>query len=117
MEQLLVGNDTSSYMVIDKDSKIFALGTKYAPITFTDKDQTDGAAGLWGGLTLIGNANMSGTELTMKLTPTFVAGKVSADDSSGILKHVKILNSATEVETRKRDQWSFNGRCWFWYSG
>ncbi|MBT8344326.1 MAG: hypothetical protein KJO45_06385 [Sulfurovum sp.] len=95
------GNDTSSYMVIDKDSKIFALGTEAAPITFTDKDETAGTGGLWGGLTLIGNANMSATTLTYEVTsvPLFTAGDAMAEDSSGILKQVKILNSATEVDT------------------
>ena len=92
------GNDATSYMLIDKDSKIFAVGTKYAPITFTDKDQSSGTVGLWGGLTLIGNANMSGTQLSYEVDPSFIAGEGVADDSSGVLKHVKVLNSATEVE-------------------
>ncbi len=96
------GNDTSSYIVIDKDSKIFAVGTKYSPITFTDKDQSSGTVGLWGGLTLIGNANMSGTELTYEVSPPlYTAGEGVTDDSSGVLKHVKIFNSATEVEQDK----------------
>jgi len=95
------GNDASSYMIIDKDSKIFAIGTKQAPITFTDKAKSSGIVGLWGGLTLIGNANMSATDLKYEVDENFVAGQYVENDSSGVLKHVKILNSATVVELDK----------------
>ncbi len=37
----------------------------------------------------------------MKLIQTLLLEQGVADDSSGILKHVKILNSATEVEPDK----------------
>ncbi|GIT98753.1 hypothetical protein [Sulfurovum sp. TSL1] len=93
------GNDANSYLQINKDSKIYALGTETAPITFTDKAKTNAQEGLWGGLTLIGNANMSSTPLTYEVTVngSYTAGTGVSDDSSGILRHVKILNSATET--------------------
>ena len=97
----IAGKDTNSYLLIDKGAKIMAEGTSDAPITFTSVDGLSGidtTVGKWGGVTLIGNANMSGTQLSYEVDPNFIAGEGVADDSSGVLKHVKILNSATEVE-------------------
>ena len=95
----IAGKDTNSYLLIDKGAKIMAECTSDAPITFTSVDGlsgTDTTVGKWGGVTLIGNANMSDTQLSYEVDPNFIAGSGVADDSSGVLKHVKILNSATE---------------------
>ncbi|HEY9191062.1 MAG TPA: hypothetical protein VIM88_09385, partial [Sulfurovum sp.] len=51
--------DNTSYLVVDKDAQIRAIGTATSPITFTSEIAVDGgtgAAGQWGGVTLIGNA-------------------------------------------------------------
>ena len=94
----IAGKNAESYLLIDKGAKIMAEGTSDEPITFTSVDGlsgTDTTVGKWGGVTLIGNANMSDTQLSYEVDPNFIAGSGVADDSSGVLKHVKILNSAT----------------------
>ncbi len=73
----IAGKNTDSYLLIDKGAKIMADGTAEKPITFTSVDGlcgTDTTAGKWGGVTLIGNANMSDTQLTYEVDPNFVAG-------------------------------------------
>ena len=98
------GTGTStSYLVIDKNSKILAEGTSGSPIIFTSKlshDGTAAAVGQWGGLTLIGNAANSQVE-PYEVNSNFVAGTHNKNDSSGILKYVKILNSGITMEENK----------------
>ncbi|MDM5264795.1 hypothetical protein PF327_11425, partial [Sulfurovum sp. XTW-4] len=48
--------DATSYMIVDKGAKIYALGTVDKPIVFTSQNTSAQEVGLWGGLTLIGNA-------------------------------------------------------------
>jgi len=100
----IVGNpvdgDAASYMIVDKDAKIYALGTKDSPIVFTSKDQTVQQEGLWGGLTIIGNAANSQVG-PYEVNEAFVPGQGIDDDNSGILKHVQILNSGISAFTDK----------------
>ncbi len=98
----IAGKNADSYLLIDKNAKIIADGTAEQPIIFSSVEGlsgTDTTVGKWGGVTLIGNANMSSTPLTYEVTVNgnYTAGTGVADDSSGILRHVKILNSATET--------------------
>lgn len=93
----------TSYMIIDKGSKIDAQGTATAPIIFTSEKAYDGAAaavGQWGGLTLIGNAGNSQVN-PYEVNTAFVAGTSNMADSSGILTHVKVLNSGITMEQDK----------------
>jgi len=94
----------SSYLVIDKNSKIMAEGTAQAPIIFTSEVAYDGAAdavGQWGSLVIIGNAAMDAQVEPYEVNPNFVAGTGVADDNSGVLKYVEILNSGITIEENK----------------
>jgi hypothetical protein len=106
--------DATSYMIVDKDAQIFALGTETKPIVFTStKVAVDGSAadvGQWGGLTIIGNAAMDDQVQPYEVNTLYTAGSGQADDNSGILRHVKILNSGiTMAEDKEINGLSFIG--------
>ena len=100
----------TSYLVIDKGSQIIADGTAAKPIIFTSETAYNGGAeapGQWGGLTIIGNAAdvgvVPGNEQVepYECNSTFVAGNTNANDNSGILRYVQILNSGITMEQDK----------------
>jgi len=93
----------TSYMIIDKDAKIMADGTAEAPIVFTSKKAVDGetpAVGQWGGLTIIGNAGNDQVK-PYEVNSAFEPGMSDMADNSGVLRHVKILNSGITMEQDK----------------
>ncbi|MDD3592030.1 MAG: hypothetical protein PHO65_05280, partial [Sulfurovum sp.] len=94
----------TSYMIVDAGAKIIADGTAAAPITFTStKVAIDGeapAVGQWGGLVIIGNAGNPQVK-PYEANPDFVAGDTDPADNSGILRHVKVLNSGITMEVDK----------------
>ncbi len=95
--------DSTSYMIVDKGSKIIADGTAAAPIIFTSKKALDGeaaAVGQWGGLTIIGNAGNAQVN-PYEVNSAFVAGSSDLADNSGILRHVHILNSGITMAQDK----------------
>jgi predicted HicB family RNase H-like nuclease len=91
--------DNTSYLVIDKGAKIDAQGTSSEPITFTSESFLNGdagAAGQWGGVTLIGKAANSQVG-PYEANTNFVADDSNLSDSSGIMTHVKILNTGIAI--------------------
>jgi hypothetical protein len=95
--------ENTSYMIIDKGSKIIAEGTEANPIIFTSKTAVDGgtpAVGQWGGLTILGNAANAQVK-AYEVNTAFTAGTSDMADNSGILKYVKILNSGITMEQDK----------------
>mgnify|MGYP002062296821 CR=1 FL=1 len=97
--------DATSYMIVDKDAEINADGTADKPIIFTSmqrvEDPTNLEVGQWGGLTVIGNAAMDNQVNPYEVNTAFTAGSGQATDSSGILRHVKILNSGITMAQDK----------------
>ncbi len=96
--------DQTSYMIVDKGAQIIADGTEAEPIVFTStKVAIDGAApavGQWGGLTIIGQAGNAQVN-PYEVNDVFVAGSSDLADNSGILRHVKILNSGITMDVDK----------------
>jgi len=95
--------DNTSYMIIDKGAKILAEGTAAKPIIFTSKIAADGGAaawGQWGGLTIIGKAGNPQVQ-PYEVDSSFTPASTDMEDSSGVLTHVKILNSGITMETDK----------------
>ena len=101
-------SSSASYMIVDKDAKIMAEGTESEPIIFTSKIAYDGggdAVGQWGGLTIIGNDindQVKAYEVNSLYGPQ--PGKKefrNPNDNSGVLKHVKILNTGVPVAPDK----------------
>jgi len=96
--------DATSYMIVDKGAKIFANGTSSRPIVFTSaKAAVDGVApavGQWGGLTIIGKAGNAQVQ-PYEVNSAFTADATNMADSSGVFRHVKILNSGITMEQDK----------------
>jgi len=94
---------TTSYMIVDKGSKIRAIGTSAKPIIFTSEKSIDGATpgvGQWGGLVIIGKAGNEQVK-AYEVNSEFEASSDDMEDDSGILQHVKILNSGITMEQDK----------------
>ena len=102
----LFGAEGENYMVIAKGAKIDAQGTAAKPIVFTSKTAHSGgtgAAGQWGGLTILGNAPVNET-MSYEVDENnadFAFGGTMAADNSGTLTHVKVLNSGYAVVENK----------------
>ncbi len=92
--------DNTSYMIVDKGAKIYALGTTENPIVFTSEDTAAQEVGLWGGLTIIGHAGNPQVN-PYEVNEAFKADATNMADSSGILRNVKILNSGITMEQDK----------------
>ena len=92
--------DATSYMIIDAGAKIMAAGTASEPIIFTSEDTSKREVGQWGGLTIIGNAGNPQVE-PYEVNSAYTAGQGVLNDNSGVLKHVKILNSGITMEQDK----------------
>lgn len=99
---VITGLTTDSFFVIKPGAKINAQGTEAEPITFTAYDVatgvTDPGVGQWGGLTLIGNAGVTGETSFYEVPVNGVdvsPGYEIWDDNSGTLEYVQILNSGS----------------------
>lgn len=100
------GAEGANYIVVTKGSKIMAEGTAVAPIIFTSEiakdDQALGDVAQWGGLTILGNAPTNHTDAFYEVDETdadFAFGGTDEADNSGVLTHVKILNSGKQIVT------------------
>jgi hypothetical protein len=98
--------DATGYLVVTKGSKIIANGTEAEPIIFTSEDVLINGAnpevGQWGGLTLLGQSTTNHENAVYEVdeaNPDFAFGGNIANDNSGILRHVKILNSGIAVNS------------------
>lgn len=104
---VVFGNGGSDYIVVSRDSKIEATGTKNDPIIFTSKQDVVGeesAAGQWGGMVLLGNgvSNKCPAEGDCALQVEGVQsgavfGGTDNEDNSGTLKYVVVKNAGFEV--------------------
>jgi len=100
--------ESTAYLIITKGSKIMAEGTASKPIIFTSEAAFNGApaaAGQWGGVTVLGNAiTNEAASIHYEVDESdadFAYGGDNDADSSGVLKHVKILNSGFAVAPDK----------------
>lgn len=109
-------SDPTSALIIARGAKIFALGTPDNPVIFTTSlddtndpsDLTAADKGLWGGLILLGNG-----ELSDVACPQELAGLPAGDirnlygncsnpvegESSGVLRFVSIRHAGAELST------------------
>ncbi|MCS7188678.1 MAG: hypothetical protein RMJ66_02890 [Bacteroidia bacterium] len=83
---------TKGTLIVDKGGKIFAEGTAEKPIIFTSKfGPGERDRGDWGGVIILGNAPVNGTNLTIEgITPPITYGGNNPDESSGVLRYVRI---------------------------
>lgn len=110
------GGAQASALIVARGAKIYAEGTKEAPIIFTaeidnindieDLDSTD--KGLWGGLIVLGSAVLnspvdSGTPITDNIEGIEINelrgrfGGANDDDNSGVLKYISIRHGGALI--------------------
>ncbi|MEA1982207.1 MAG: hypothetical protein U9N39_01580 [Campylobacterota bacterium] len=105
----LAGCSLFSYLVISKDSKIMAKGTKSNPIVFTSQMDllgysSAGHTGEWGGLVIAGNAYTHYTENKYEADKSVSFGSQSHkydNESSGVLEYVLIKHTGYKVKKDK----------------
>ncbi len=109
---ILVATD-GSYLVVNRGSRLNAIGTATAPIIFTADDQITGTVqdtsqGLWGGVILLGRAPISdcntqvaggsaGCQQVIEGTTNSLYGGNQPNDNSGSLRFVQFRYSGTVI--------------------
>ena len=107
---------STKFMVINRGSQLFAVGTQQAPITFTSLSDVEGTVGpedvqQWGGMVIngFGYTNKCDYDAELHATECHVlaegaAGKDQSnyggdnnDDSSGQLEYVRVKHTGAEV--------------------
>ncbi|SHH18788.1 hypothetical protein [Ferrimonas marina] len=113
-----VFGEDNGYLVISRGSKIAAAGTAEMPIVFTSRDHALGEptfAGQWGGLVLLGNAQVNTcVDKNVCDIPFEVGahnyGGNNDEDSSGELSYVQVLFGGFKVnDTQEMNGVSFAG--------
>ena len=104
---VIFGQSGNDYIVVHRDAKIMAEGTKTQPIIFTSLQDVKGeatSAGQWGGLVILGNApsNKCPTEGECSLqiegaAEGAVFGGTDWEDNSGVLKYVVVKYAGYEI--------------------
>jgi hypothetical protein len=102
------------YLVVQRGSKIMAVGTRSKPIRFTAASAVDGtltnpasATGLWGGIVILGkapinycDASLLGTaacETVVEGSTTAIMGGATPTDNSGKLNFVRVEYAGKEI--------------------
>ena len=109
----IVATDGTSYLVVNRGSRINAVGTATAPIVFTADDQltgtvSDSSQGLWGGIILLGRAPISDCNTSVaggsaqcqqviEGTTSSLYGGALPNDNSGSLRFVQIRYSGVAL--------------------
>jgi len=94
---LIIGeNATQGSLIIKPGAKIIANGTRQQPIVFTSQFALQGSTrpptyGDWGGIIVLGNARINVPGGTAQIEgPGDVYGGTNDDDSSGVMRYVRI---------------------------
>jgi len=102
--------ESQAYLIVLKGSKLMAEGTQSAPIIFTSEaayNGDTGKAGQWGGVTILGNAQVNEAGLFYEVDEAdadFAFGSTGTEgntENSGSLKYVEIRNSGFAVAPDK----------------
>jgi len=110
---VFIASSGSDYLVVNRGSRLNAVGTATQPIIFTARAQLDGSVtdstmGLWGGIIMLGrapisdcNANVAGGSAAcqniIEGTTSALYGGATADDNSGALAYVQIRYSGFAI--------------------
>ena len=104
---VIYGGDGRATLFIQKGAKIMADGSAKRPIIFTSPQKTGSRAQKdWGSLVLLGNApiNVSGGSAFLEglpSQPAYSYGGTSADDSSGVVRYVRLEFGGFEIATNQ----------------
>jgi hypothetical protein len=110
---IFVATDGTSYLVVNRGSRLNAVGTATQPIIFTADDQlngtvSDSSQGLWGGVILLGRAPISdcnaqvpggaaSCQNVIEGTTASLYGGNQPNDNSGSLRFVQIRYSGVVI--------------------
>ncbi|MFA7261695.1 MAG: hypothetical protein WC068_01625 [Caulobacter sp.] len=108
----IFGSAGLDYLVVNRGSQIFAQGTATQPIVLTSKASIEGTTtldsiGQWGGLVVLGRANISNCpgavpygsaacEAQVEGTNALYGGSANADNS-GVIKYVRVQHSGFQI--------------------
>jgi len=112
------GSAGLDYIVVNRGSQIFAVGTPTSPVVFTSRQSVEGTTGVdsigqWGGLVMLGRANITncpgatgadqaglygqpGCHATVEGTNAEYGGNQNADNS-GTLRYVRVQHSGFQI--------------------
>ncbi|MCW8832946.1 MAG: hypothetical protein OQK09_09605 [Colwellia sp.] len=104
----IFGRSGGDYLVVSRDSKIEALGSNTAPITFTSSEDITGEEtghGQWGGIVILGNAQSNkcpsdGSDCALQVEGVeegAVFGGTNDEDNSGTLRYVVVKHAGYEI--------------------
>jgi hypothetical protein len=105
---VLFGQSGGDYIVVHRDAKIMAEGTKTSPIILTSLQDVNGEAteaGQWGGVVILGNAPSNkcptdGSDCALQVEGVeegAVFGGTDWEDNSGVLKYVVVKFAGYEI--------------------
>ncbi|RHW75121.1 hypothetical protein [Colwellia sp. RSH04] len=105
---VLFGQSGNDYLVVHRDAKIMAEGSKTKPIIMTslqDVKGEDTTAGQWGGVVILGNAPSNkcpsdGSDCALQVEGVeegAVFGGTDWEDNSGVLKYVVVKYAGYEI--------------------
>jgi hypothetical protein len=110
---IVVATDGTSYLVVNRGSRLNAVGSASQPIIFTADDQltgtvSDSSQGLWGGIILLGRAPISdcntqvaggsaNCQQVIEGTTASLYGGNQPNDNSGSLRFVQIRYSGVVI--------------------
>ncbi|MFB0980799.1 MAG: hypothetical protein QMC62_07780 [Alteromonadaceae bacterium] len=105
---VLFGQSGGDYIVVHRDAKIMAEGTKANPIILTSLEDVKGevtSAGQWGGVVILGNAPSNkcptdGSACSLQIEGAeegAVFGGTDWEDDSGVLKYVVVKYAGYEI--------------------
>ena len=109
---------SDSYLVVSRDSMINAQGTSVDPIVFTSTQSalgSQGEAGQWGGLVLLGNAPVNTCPDLTACDAAFEVGNHNyggddTNDNSGTLQYVRVEFGGFKInDTQEMNGISFGG--------
>jgi len=105
---VLFGQSGGDYLVVHRDAKIMALGSRKKPIIFTSLEDVKGeetTAGQWGGMVILGNAPSNkcptdGSVCAIQIegvSEGAVFGGTNWEDDSGTLNYVVVKYAGFEI--------------------
>ncbi|MBU2948663.1 hypothetical protein KO521_18255 [Zobellia uliginosa] len=97
--QVESGDETETFIVVQKGAMIMVEGTEENPVIMTS---TNGNAGDWGGLVLLGDATTTaGVDATAEVS-NFKYGGAADDDNSGSIKYLIIENAGAQINAESQ---------------
>ncbi len=94
-----MGDETSTYIVVQKGAQIEVQGTAEAPVTL---QSSDGNSGDWGGLVILGDATTTeGVNATAEIG-NFKYGGNSDMDNSGSIEYLIIKHAGAQIDAESQ---------------